>query len=361
MSVSSTRIGTGAPSARLGSLGGLSPAQTGVAPSAAVQSTQPTGLAQIRYASTWPRGWMAAAVAQRVREFNAQISRAQVALLFLNTLAQSLEALETAIKHQQQLPSAGALQRLQQALQRLQQHWRQRHSLTLGSLDECLVWSATAKARKHFALAGWSWHSLQAQHSNDKELVSLCLMGQADAQAAWQAQDQRSDAATRYALAVALAALGIQLGRADAPLSLSVDERHWPTVQERFMLKGNGQRVPAGQWVAAPLQLNPQALPVQQWVANEQTDWHSLLDAVVGAHAQVAQAIADVSRFAQDAGQSLQPVDQQRLQEMQAFASAFSAAGQAPAYDWVLAVVPAVRAISRLRVRRLLRTQGVLG
>jgi hypothetical protein len=46
---------------------------------------------------------------------------------------------------------------------------------------------------------------------------------------------------------------------------------------------------------------------------------------------------------------------------MQKFAIAFASAAQVPAYDWVLAVVPAVRAISRRRVARLLQSRGVLG
>ena len=71
------------------------------------------------------------------------------------------------------------------------------------------------------------------------------------------------------------------------------------------------------------------------------------------------QAQAAVRAFQHDAGQSLDDVGA-RTTAVQAFAQAFAQAGQMPAYDWILAVVPAVRAVSRRRVARLLQSRGAL-
>lgn len=303
---------------------------------------------------------MAAAVPQHVREFNTQISKAQMALAFVEDWIPALEHLLQSTQRQVQLPSAAGMLRMQQALRKVQNTWLQRYEASLGSLDECLHWSPIHKARKYFGLGGWGSHTLQTQHGNDRELVSFSLMGQDQAHGAWLAQHGRSTIASQYALAAALSPLSIQM-HTQPSFEFSVDERLWPILQERFVVKGNGQRFPAGQWVNAPLQARTQAVQPQQWLVTDETALPQLAKQLADVVERTATVRAQLLQFATDAGHTLQSGGAERLQHMQAFAQAFRDAGQAPAYDWVLAVVPAVRAISRRRVARLLKTKGALG
>ena len=351
------------PASLAGRIGGIGlPGQTSASGITALQALPGNAavapeLAQIRYASTWPRGWMAAAVPQRVREFNVQASKAQMTLAFLDTLLPLLDTLERAVRHQLQLPSPAGTGRAQQALLAAKAWWLQRHALTWGSLDEALVWSPVLPARKVFQLAGWNTQTLQAE-PQDRELVSFCLMGTEQAHGAWLAQHGRSSTASRFALASALAPLGIQLDRLDdSALTLSVNERHWPVLQERWMVKGNGRRLPAGQWVAPNLVAVHACILLSNIGFDDENalqQWHHALpEFTVRVHA-VRQQVEAFRAAAQGSVEHAQP---DQLARMQAFAQAFCTAGQTPAYDWVLAVVPAVRAVSRLRVARLLRSR----
>jgi hypothetical protein len=131
-------------------------------------------------------------------------------------------------------------------------------------------------------------------------------------------------------------------------------------VQQRFMVKGNGQRFPAGQWVAPTLQSVAEALPLAGWSVTDTERSQELQLTLPVVRERVSQALAAVQAFQASAGLSLQDQAAQTA-AMQKFAIAFASAAQVPAYDWVLAVVPAVRAISRRRVARLLQSRGVLG
>jgi hypothetical protein len=355
--VSSARIGGNASAGRIGTAGAAQPGAAAPAMPTSAVGTHP--LPAIRYHSTWPRGWMAAAVPQRVREFHVQISKAQMALDFLEQLEQQLSALIQACRHQRKLPSDAGAARLRSALQAVQAGWAKRLPRTLESLDESLHWSPVQRARKQFTLAGWSWESLQAEHARDTELVGFCLLGQEGAQGAWQARWERAQGASRQALAHALAPLGMQLSGLEQPLLLSVEERWWPVVVQRFMVKGNGKRFPAGQWVSPRLVSSPQALRVDSWSAADAAAVQALAAELPSARERVLQAQAAVRAFQHDAGQSLDDVGA-RTTAVQAFAQAFAQAGQMPAYDWILAVVPAVRAVSRRRVARLLQCRGAL-
>lgn len=341
---------------------GQGPAGIGTPATTAASSIAPTALAQVRYASTWPRGWMAAAVPQHVREFNAQISKAQMALAFVEAWAPLLEHLAQAVQRQLKLPSSAGWLRLQQALQSVQSGWVPRYEATLGSLDECLRWSPVQRARKYFSFQGWSIDSLKAQHAKDRELITFSLMGQDQAHGAWLAQYGRSAMASQYALAAALSPLQIQM-HLQPSLEFSVDERLWSALQERLVVKGNGQRFPAGQWVNAPLQSRAQAVQPQQWqlADNDDAVLQTLHAQLLDVRERVATVRAQLLQFMSDAGKTLHSTDAQRLQHMQNFAQAFCESGQAPAYVWVQTVVPAVRAISRRRVARLLKTTGALG
>lgn len=359
--MSSTRIGASPIAGRIGAGGsiGQGPAGIGTPATTAASSISPTGLAQVRYASTWPRGWMAAAVPQHVREFNAQISKAQMALAWVDTLAPALERLAQSVQRQIKLPSNAGTLRAQQALQAVQSTWALRYAGSLGSMDECLHWSPVHRARRYFTLAGWSTDSLQAQQPNDRELVAFSLMGQDQAHGAWLAQWGRSAMASQYALAAALSPLHIQT-HTKPSLEFSVDERLWPLLQERFVVKGNGQRFPAGQWVNAPLQSRLQAVQPQQWTVADYAALQDLPAQLNLVRERLAAVREQIAQFAREAGDTVHSGGAERVQQMQAFAQAFCDAGQAPAYDWVLAVVPAVRAISRRRVARLLKTTGAL-
>jgi hypothetical protein len=302
---------------------------------------------------------MAAAVPQHVREFHAQISKAQMAIVYLQSLLQAISALADASHHQHTWPSEAGIARLAKALHLLQAQWRGRYAATLGSLDECLAWSPVHSARKTFSWAGWSWDSLQAATAQDRELLSFCLLGQDGAHGAWQAHAERSQAASRFALAAAVAPLGMQLAPLRQPFTLSVDERLWAVVCERFMVKGNGKRFPAGQWVAPRLTPSAQALPIATWSTADAESVAALHAALPDAQAKVVQALAAVQAFQREAGNSLEDQAAQ-VRRMQDFAQAFAQAGALPSYDWVLAVVPAVRAVSRRRVARLLQSRGAL-
>jgi hypothetical protein len=359
--VSAARIGVSPLAGRIGSGVGIGQGPAGIATPAAgaVAGMAAVGLPQIRYASTWPRGWMAAAVPQHVREFNAQISKAQMALAWLDAFTPVLERLAQSVQRQIKLPSSAGLLRAKQALQAVQGAWVLRYDSSLGSVDECLQWSPLHRARKYFTLAGWSSDSLQAQQPNDRELVAFSLMGQDQAHGAWLAQWGRSSVGSQYALAAALSPLLIQT-HTKPSLEFSVDERLWPLLQERFVVKGNGQRFPAGQWVNAPLQSRAQAVQPLHWAVADDAALQAMQTQLMLVRERLAAVRAQIAQFAQDAGQTVHSGGTERLQQMQTFAQAFSDAGQAPAYDWVLAVVPAVRAISRRRVARLLKTTGAL-
>ena len=362
--MSSARIGGSAAPGRLGGVGAVNTPQPGAAaPTASAAPTAVTGshpLPAIRYHSTWPRGWMAAAVPQRVREFHVQVSKAQMALVFLEQWEQRLAALAQAYKHQRKLPSEAGSTRLRAALQEVQAWWGRRLAHTLESLDETLHWSPVHRARKQFALAGWSWDSLQAEHARDSELVGFTLLGQEGAHGAWQAHWERAPGASRQSLAAALAPLGIQLHGVEQPMLLSVEERAWPVFAQRFMAKGNGKRFPAGQWVSPRLVPGQLTLGVEMWSVADAAAIQTLAADVPRARERVSLAHAAVLQFQSDAGRSLEDMTA-RAAAAEAFAQAFAQAGQMPAYDWVLAVVPAVRAISRRRVARLLQSRGVLG
>lgn len=301
---------------------------------------------------------MAAAVPQHVREFQLQISKAQMAQLFVQEGQDLLQAVLKMLEQQRKLPSQAGSNRCQRALERLKAWWAQRYGYTMGSLDECLQWSAVALARKYFHLAGWSVQTLQAQHVNDKEMLVFSLMGQEQAHGAWQADFGRSPMGNAYALAVALAPLGIQV-HTHTELQFSVPEAQWQLLQARCVVKGNGQRLPAGQWVPAPLQHNPHAVDIAHWQWDE-----SAVDALhqkaQQCSAQLTECLHTLAQFQQMSAHTLYDTDRSQCERMQAFAQAFAQAGQMPAYDWVLAVVPAVRAIARSRVARLLQRSSVL-
>ena len=333
-----------------GPVGGAS----ALAPAQAPQVTPE--LSQIRYASTWPRGWMAAAVPQRVREFNVQASKAQLALAFLDRWDAQLQALHTKAQHQQQLPSPAGQARAQTALDEARSTWQQRHHLTWASLDEQLRWSPVHSARKQFTLQGWDASTLLPQASNDRELVAFCLMGFEAAHGAWMPLPERGPAAARFALASALAPLLIQLDAVTPQhVLLSTDERYWPQVLSTCMVRGNGRRFPAGQWVAPGLGVAPGSVQLASWQVADEAGVQAVLEALPALRERVAQVRAQVQQFCAAAGDSVAHAQPDQLQRMQAFAQAFASAGQAPAYDWVLAVVPAVRAMARSRVARLLQ------
>jgi hypothetical protein len=151
----------------------------------------------------------------------------------------------------------------------------------------------------------------------------------------------------------------MQLSGLEQPLLLSIEERCWPVVVQRFMVKGSGKRFPAGQWVSPRLVSSTQALRVDSWSAADAVAVQALAAELPAARERVLQAQAAVRAFQHDAGQSLDDVGP-RTTAVQAFAQAFAQAGQMPAYDWILAVVPAVRAVSRRRVARLLQSRGAL-
>lgn len=360
--MSTHRIGGSPVAGRIGAGGSIGQGTAGVATLAttAVSSIAQTGLAQIRYVSTWPRGWMAAAVPQHVREFNAQISKAQMALVFIETWLALLEHLTQAMQRQIKLPSKAGQLRTQQALQAVQNAWAPRYEATLGSLDECLHWSPVQRARKYFTFQGWGIDSLHAQHAKDRELISFSLMGQDQAHGAWLAQSERSAMASQYALAAALSPLNIQM-HLQPSLEFSVDERLWAGVQERLVVKGNGQRFPAGQWVNAPLQSRAQAVQPSQWLLADEAALPTLQSQLLEVRERAVAVRAQLVQFMSDAGKTLHSTNAQQLQQMEHFAQAFCEAGQTPTYAWVQTVVPAVRAISRLRVARLLKTTGALG
>lgn len=323
---------------------------------AQVAASNASQLGQIRYASTWPRGWMAAAVPQRVREFNMQASKAQMAQAYLAQLEPLLQTLQRHVQHHAKLPSAGSLARAQQALEAARACWRQRHTNTLGSLDEALHWSPSRPARKQMQLRGWSAQTLQAESDRDREMVTFCLMGREGAHGAWQAQSDRSASAAQFALASALAPLGIQLDQVDeTAVTVSIDERWWPTVQSTWMVRGQGNRCPAGQWV--PVSCTPaiSAVAIAAWQINETSGTADLQSALATVLPRVQAVSQQVAQFLLAAGGSLVATEADQLQRMREFSQAFAQAGQAPAYAWVQTVVPAVRATSRLRVSRLLR------
>lgn len=344
-----------------------SPASAGAGPAASVgagQAAQATAaLAQVgapalppiapRLASTWPRGWMAAAVPQQVREFNVQISRAQLALQFAADFSERLHTLERLAQRQASLPSAASQARSQAALAAARSLWAERHACTLGSVDETLAWSPTAAARQSFVLGGWTAASLQAASAADRELVAFCLLGQDQEYGAWVADTSRSPAANRFALACALAPLGVQLDDvSEGQILISVEERRTAYLTQRLVARGGGRRFPAGQWQAPLLGPNPQAvaLPAQM----DEASVAALLPTLAALHERLARLRAVLQQFQQQAGASL-TTGEAPLARLQGFAQRFADAGQLPAYDWVLAVVPAVRALARPRVSRLLR------
>ncbi len=297
---------------------------------------------------------MAAAVPQQIREFNTQVSKAQLTLAYVQELESQLNALMQAVKRQLQLPSVAGLQRAHQALQQLQLQWSARFARTAGSLDERLLWSASQPARKFFTLAGWVPQTLQAVGDKDQELVSFSLLGQEGAHGAWLAQHGRSKTASQFALASALAPLQIQLHPSHDQLRLSVPEQLWAVLQARFVVRGNGQRFPAGQWVNAPLRRDERAMSIDQWSAQDdaaleqmQPHWPHVQAALAAAREQVEQFYAHARESVEDA--------QGRLLQMQHFTAAFQESASAASYEWVSAVVPAVRSISRPRVTRLLQ------
>ena len=305
---------------------------------------------------------MAAAVPQHVREFNVHVSKAQMTQAFLQTWGDSLAALFKAVESASRWPSPAAQQRAIAALQQTQKQWSQRHAATLGSLDECLLWSAVHPARKRFHWGDWTLETLRARQDHDREMLSFCLMGQEGAHGAFLVEQGRSDVGNRYALAAALAPLGIQMHHQPGQPSLmfSVSEQDWPVLQQRFMARGNGQRFPAGQWAAPLLIPDAQAVQPARWRMEPAPFQEELLQQLPALQERVAQALQSVQQFLVNAGNSLLPLEVQHLQQMQEFAQAFRTAGQMPSYDWVLAVVPAVRVISRRRVARLLRSRGAL-
>lgn len=354
--MSAARVGAGASiGARLPGVQTGQAGTSGIAAPSSVAALSHTGLAHIRYGSTWPRGWMAAAVPQQIREFNTQVSKAQLAMVFLQQLDGLCDTLAQAVKRQLQLPSVAGLQRVQQALAQVQQLWLERPAQTAQSLDERLYWSATQPARKFFTLAGWTHDTLQAQHAQDQELVSFSLMGQDAAQGAWLAQHGRSKVASQFALASALAPLHIQLHVSSLVLRMSVAEHLWPQLQARFVVKGNGQRFPAGQWVSAPLRRDESAMPIDTWTAQDDAALEQLQLAMPSVKTALAAAQTQVTQFYEQAHHSVDG-DAQALARMQDFTAAFQASAEQSSYEWVSAVIPAVRSIARQRVTRLLQS-----
>lgn len=349
----------GSPAARAAGaspIGGVGGAQAG-APATPVAQVAPVGAPApggIRFASTWPRGWMAAAVPQQVREFNLQASRAQLALQFVQAWGELLQTLTRLAQRQASLPSAAAQARTQAALDAVLALWAQRHAQTLGSLDDSLHWSAVQPARTRWVLGGWNAASLQAAAANDRELVAFCLMGQDHEHGAWRADAQRSSAASRFALACALAPLGLQLDEVDeARIVVSTDERRAAHVTQRLMARGGGRRFPAGQWQAPLLGPGPQAVALPALA--DEAGLAALAQALPALRERLAHVQTVLAQFQQGARASLEGGAPAPLARVEEFAQRFADAGQLPAYDWVLAVVPAVRALARSRVAQLLR------
>ena len=347
---SSTPRSSGLGSASPVGAAGAAQASAGVAQVARVAAP---GLDGIHFASTWPRGWMVAAAAQQVREFNLQTSRAQLALQFAADWGELLQQLQRLAQRQASLPSAAAQARSQAALDAVQALWAQRHGLTLGSLDERLHWSASQPARSYWRLGGWNAASLQAQAANDRELVAFCLLGQEHEHGSWQADAQRGSAASRFALACALAPLGLQLDQVSAEhIVISTDERRAALVRQRLMARGAGRRFPAGQWQMPLLAPGPQTVALPPHTLED--GLAALLQTLPLLRQRLAQLQAQLTQFLQEARASLEGRPPDALERFQTFTQQFAQAGGMPAYDWVLAVVPAVRALARNRVARLL-------
>lgn len=286
-------------------------------------------------------------------QLNQQLTAAQRALGFVDSLAGQLEALKGELSGQltqRRVDSA----RLARGIEQVAQQWSQRGAASGGSLDSRLQFRLAADARQTFTVRGL-------------EIANL-TQGAAETLVFFSGEPGSGPAAVKVGEPLSEAALLATLGRALAPsgiqpqldeqgqLQFSVAETAWQGVRERFSLRGGGIRFPAGQPQHLKLQPTEQALQPQQWQSADHAGTRQTLQKVLRALDQLQLSRAAISRAMAEVRHAIAQLSQMSEQLWaDGFVNDFNARFNTPdSESGLYEVVPALLGVSRYRVLSLL-------
>ncbi|WP_374497541.1 hypothetical protein [Vogesella indigofera] len=286
-------------------------------------------------------------------QLNQQLTAAQRALGFVDSLAGQLEALKGELSGQltqRRVDSA----RLSRSIEQVAQQWSQRGAASGGSLDSRLQFRLAADARQTFTVRGLEIANLT---QGAPETLVFFSGEPGSGPAAVKVGEPLSEAALLAALGRALAPSGIQPQLDEqGQLQFSVAETAWQGVRERFSLRGGGIRFPAGQPQHLKLQPTEQALQPQQWQSADHAGTRQTLQKVLRALDQLQLSRAAISRAMAEVRHAIAQLSQMSEQLWaDGFVNDFNARFNTPdSESGLYEVVPALLGVSRYRVLSLL-------
>lgn len=286
-------------------------------------------------------------------QLNEQLTSAQRALTFVDSLAGQLEQLKTDLSQQltQRRIDKDALEA---KVGRFTEALSQRHAQSGGTIDGNLRFHLAADARQDFTVRGMD---LEALRSGSPETLALFSGERGTAAMSLSVGGDISEDEIMRRLNRALAPSGIRPSvNDDGQLSFSVDEADWPAIRDRLRVRGGGIRFPSGQPQRVKTVAEAERLSTGDWQVSDHANVRQTLQCVVGALSQLHQArgaIASAIDEARGSIERLSRMDEQNWAEE--FVADFNARlNQSGDYRSFLDVIPALLGLSRYRVVSLL-------
>lgn len=327
---------------------------------ASVDQAQGSAFKQQAQAAAAPAEAIAETAAPRLRglaqwdlQVNAQLSKGQQALAFLDQLETRLQNLKSDLSGK--LAAGKNLDdgELNGKLRDFANLWQQRQTAAGGNLDGRLNYSAETAARQQFKIRGLDKNALQ---TGDKETLAFSVGGIGQRLLVAAVDPKLSEAALAKRLDQALAPADIRVKQdAAGGLSFSVPEAAWPTVRDTLAVKGAGIRFPSGQLTRVRTDAEAEAIRPGNWQTGDAEGLRRSLAEVIDAIARIRQARDMINRVLADARSGLNgPVSAADQEWAVAFAAEFETLADQPSYQIYSAIAPALVSISRERVLSLL-------
>ncbi len=304
-------------------------------------------------------------------QLNERISGAQQALQFLDRLGAELRALRDGLSahlgHSRgevvgaPMGGAAGTGAIDAQIQRVNAHWLQRRSVTAGTLNSRLEYSAAGDARQNFSVHGLDFESLRANPT--VEVLNFSVGGRGHrAGSSMTVEPSLSNAVLVHRFDRALAPSGVRAAQnAQGVLTFSVAEPAWPTVRDTLTVMGEGRRFSTGQFNRVLVLPEAPALRPEEWSSGDIAALRSARQEVFRAQGVVRQAREIVARGLAAAGAYLESEISASGSMAVAeavwcagFTETFAAAATRPDYLAPASFTPALMGISRQRVLTVL-------
>ncbi|MFT4174676.1 MAG: hypothetical protein QM639_19065, partial [Rhodocyclaceae bacterium] len=285
---------------------------------------------------------------------NTEAAGAQRTLAFIEQARAGLGTLKSALSDAL-TGQTFADQAARTALDGFSTLWRTRATATGGGLDGALRVVDAGRAEQAFRVRGLDDVASMAPDARGGAVETLQFSVRGKSSAAVQIDADAAPAATRQRLDQALAPLGVRVGRdGQGGLQFSTRETDWPEVRDSLLVKGGGQRFPAGQFNRPRTEAAAEALQPETWrvegLQGQRQTLHAAAQASLLLDAAARAAGERLMTLARGADTGTTTAAQAATQ-----AESFRALATRGDFDALAAIAPATTAISRERVSALLR------